>query len=236
MFTHLCHQSLIVYNSESNADLIKISMTDQIYWILFSIPSILIASTVHEYSHALSASKLGDPTARMNGRLTLNPLAHIDPVGAIAMMLFRFGWSKPVPINEYNFKNPVIGTAITSFAGPASNLLLATISALIFRVFLSFLLVSSDALNSNFFGIFLLTFLMVNISLAVFNLLPIPPLDGHKIVRAFLPKSLRYYWESLEGYGIWILALMFLPISPLYTVTSHVLTFMLNTILLVLVG
>lgn len=181
--------------------------TETLYWLLFAIPSILIASTVHEYAHGLAAYKLGDPTAKAYGRLTLNPLKHIDPIGALSMILFRFGWSKPVPINEYNFKNRELGTAIVSFAGPLSNLLLATI-------FGSINLIFHPNLES-IFGIFLLTFTLINISLAIFNLIPIPPLDGHKIVRAFLPKKLRYYWEKMEKFSFLFILLLIIPFSPI---------------------
>ena len=206
-------------------------MNEQIAWILFSIPSILIASTVHEYAHAYAAYKLGDYTAKMNGRMTLNPIAHIDPVGAIMMILFRFGWSKPVPVNEYNFKNPVVGTAITSFAGPFSNLLLAAIMAIPLRI-----IVASSPDTFGFLGTFLLIFILVNISLTVFNLLPIPPLDGSKILRAFLPESLRQYWEGFQRYGMWLLILLLLPISPLYQITSAVLIFFNDLLLGLIIG
>lgn len=181
--------------------------TEILYWILFAIPSILIASTVHEYAHGLAAYKLGDPTAKAYGRLTLNPLKHIDPIGALSMIIFRFGWSKPVPINEYNFEKKELGTAIVSFAGPLSNLLLATL-------FGSINLIFHPNLQS-IFGVFLFTFTLINISLAIFNLIPIPPLDGHKIVRAFLPGKLRYYWEKMEKFSFLFILLLIIPFSPI---------------------
>lgn len=190
--------------------------SETIYWIIFAVPSILIASTVHEYSHGWAAYKLGDPTAKAEGRLTLNPLKHIDPIGAICMVLFRFGWSKPVPINEYNFERREVDTAITALAGPLSNIVLAIITGLVNLIF-------EPDLNS-IFGSILFIFASVNVSLAIFNLIPIPPLDGHKIVRAFLPKKIRYYWEMLEKYSIIIILLFILPISPLYTLTTNFLS------------
>lgn len=211
-------------------------MNDQIQWILFAIPSILIASTVHEYAHAWTAYKLGDVTAKMNGRLTLNPLAHIDPIGALMMIIARFGWSKPVPINEYNFKNPVVGTAISSFAGPASNLVLAFVASLVLRLIPYSGEISSMTAQSTYILTLFVTFIIVNLSLALFNLIPVPPLDGHKIVRAFLPKKIRYYWESLERYGMWILVALFLPFSPLYFLTSSVLSSSMGTLLRLLLG
>ncbi len=185
---------------------------ETIYWIAFAVPSILIASTVHEYSHALAAYKLGDATAKAEGRLTLNPLTHIDPLGALCMVLFRFGWSKPVPINEYNFERRELGTALTALAGPTSNILMALLVGLIHLIF-------QPDMDSKL-GSFLFTFALINIALASFNLLPIPPLDGHKIVRAILPKGLRYYWEKLEKFSIVLIILMILPILPQGSIAS----------------
>lgn len=193
-----------------------------LYWILFAIPSILIASTFHEYAHAWAATKLGDLTAKVNGRLTLNPLSHIDPIGALSMIILRFGWSKPVPINEYNFEHRERDTALVSLAGPASNMLLLLVTALV-----NFLL-KPTGIPANF----ITTFAMVNIVLAIFNLLPIPPLDGHKIVRAILPKKVRYYWEELERYQIILLVILLIPIFPFGSIISvimgKVLTFILD--------
>ena len=195
--------------------------SETIYWILFAVPTILIASTVHEYAHGWAAFKLGDPTAKAAGRLTLNPLKHIDPIGAISMVLFRFGWSKPVPINEYNFEKRELGTALTALAGPVSNMLLALLGGL-----LNWIIRPNGILY-----VILFVFVSINISLAVFNLLPIPPLDGHKIVRALLPKKIRYYWEQLEKFSIFIILLFILPISPLSAWTSTFLTSVLSKIL-----
>jgi len=196
------------------------SIQEWLQWFLVAVPSILIASTVHEYAHAYAAFKLGDATAKAQGRMTLNPLKHIDPVGAISMILFRFGWSKPVPINEYNFENRERDTAITSLAGPVSNLVLASLSALVN------LLIANNTLPLIVFLLY--TFTTINLALAIFNLIPIPPLDGHKIVRALLPKSLRYYWERLERYSIVLILLLILPFSPL---SRYVFSFINNTLM-----
>ena len=191
--------------------------SDTIYWILFAIPSILIASTIHEYSHGLMAFKLGDPTAKSEGRLTLNPLAHIDPLGALSMVIFRFGWSKPVPINEYNFEKRELGTALVALAGPFSNLLMAILCGIINLIF-------SPDLNT-IFGSFLLTFAIINLSLAFFNLIPVPPLDGHKIVRAILPKKLKYYWEDLEKFRMILLVILILPVTASGSIASGYISF-----------
>jgi Zn-dependent protease len=187
-------------------------LTDNIVtWILFAVPSILIASTVHEYFHAWIAYKLGDPTPKAHGRLTLNPLAHIDPIGAIMMVVFRFGWSKPVPIDEWNFENRRRGKALTALAGPVSNLLLAALSGLLFQFLSGYSLIA----------FFLYVFATINISLAVFNILPIPPLDGHKVVNAFLPKRWSYWWEDLEKYSWILILLLLIPFSPLSGILSR---------------
>ncbi len=196
-------------------------MVDTIYWLIFAIPAIILASTFHEYAHAWVANKLGDPTARAEGRLTLNPLAHIDPIGAIMMIVAQFGWSKPVPISEYNFDNPVRGTAITAIAGPISNLLLTIIIWLTYKV-LVFSLPITPITELVF--TFLIVFYVVNISLMIFNLLPIPPLDGHKIVRALLPTKLRYSWEMLEKYSVIIILIFVLPFSPLSQITRTIIS------------
>lgn len=185
-------------------------------WYIFAIPSLIIASTIHEYAHALVATKLGDYTSKAEGRLTLNPLSHIDPIGAILMILVGFGWSKPVPINEYNFTKPVLHTAFTAAAGPISNMILVLISSFIFQFFPS---------------LPLLIFIVVNISLAAFNLIPIPPLDGHKIVRAILPFKLQYYWEQLEKFVPIIFLLFLLPFSPLSTFTSTLIQWVIEKFL-----
>ncbi len=197
---------------------------EYIYWILVAIPSILLASTVHEYAHALSAFKLGDATAKAEGRLTLNPLKHIDPIGALCMVLFRFGWSKPVPINEYNFMRRELDTAIVAAAGPLSNLLLALLTAGI-----NYILPESAP---QLVVYLLYSFATINVALAVFNLIPIPPLDGHKVVRALLPKQLRYYWELLEKYSIFIILILVLPFSPLskfvFAIIQNILSYLLT--------
>jgi len=197
-----------------------------LYWVIVAVPSILIASTVHEYAHAYSAFRLGDATAKAEGRLTLNPIKHIDPLGALSMILFRFGWSKPVPINEYNFDNREVSTAIVAFAGPLSNLVLAGITGIV-----NFLLVKDP---NSLIAFLLYTFATINIALAVFNLIPIPPLDGHKIVRAFLPKNLQYSWEKLEKYSVFLILLLILPFSPIRDLVFNFISKALETSLRIL--
>lgn len=183
---------------------------DYIITLIIAAPVIFLSSTIHEYSHAWAAFKLGDATAKAEGRLTLNPIKHIDPLGALTMVLsgFRFGWSKPVPINEYNFVNPVVGTALSAAAGPASNLIVAIVFGILYRLTASF---------SPLVELILFTIVMINLSLAIFNLFPFPPLDGFRIVRVFFPRSIRYYWEQLERFSPFIIALLVIPIFPTST-------------------
>lgn len=171
--------------------------------------AVLITLTVHEFSHGYVAYLLGDDTAKNRGRLTFNPLAHIDPFGAICMILFKFGWAKPVPINPRNFKNPRLGFAISSLAGPISNLLCALLGAgaylVLFKV-LSTLSVSGFLLSLliNLLN-FIYIFHFVNIGIAVFNLIPVPPLDGSRVLTAVLPTRLYFKIMRYERMTYFIL-------------------------------
>jgi len=178
---------------------------------LLIIPPILLALTVHECAHAWVADKLGDPTARMMGRVTLNPIRHLDPIGTIMLFLSgMFGWAKPVQVNPMNFVDPSRGMMLTSIAGPASNLFLAALSALIFRVFadtgLGYIIVQYPILTA--FLYMLQKSIIINVSLAAFNLFPIPPLDGSKVLMHFLPPGHAMTFASLERYGFMILMLL----------------------------
>lgn len=161
---------------------------------LYSALAALIALTVHEYSHGYAAYRLGDPTAKMAGRLSLNPLRHLDPIGAICLVFFHFGWAKPVPINPNNFKKPKRDFALTALAGPASNFILSFLSAFFFLLFYSLfsamtfpnagmLRVAQNIVN------FLYVFHLVNLGLALFNLFPLPPLDGSRLLGVILPEK-----------------------------------------------
>ena len=203
--------------------------------LLLSLPIILLALSLHETAHGYVAYKLGDPTARNLGRLTLNPVKHLDPIGFLCMLLAGFGWANPVPINSRNFKNPRRDIALTSIAGPVSNLILAFIFVVIFRF--SYEPIMMNMFNAQLTGntfladvlqytyIFIYLAIQMNITLAVFNLLPIPPLDGSKILYTFLPPKTYFKIAPYERYISLAFMLLLLTgfISPLLsTVTEYI--------------
>ena len=172
---------------------------------IFAAVAALIALTAHEYCHGYAAYRLGDPTAKSLGRLTLNPMRHLDPIGALCMILFHFGWAKPVPINPRYFKNPKKGFAIVALAGPAINLLLSFLSAGAYLLF--FALVKDIAFESDlWFNIvkngllFLFIFHSLNLGFALFNLIPIPPLDGSRLLSVILPPKQYFGLMRYERY------------------------------------
>lgn len=175
--------------------------------LLFKIPALLLAVTVHELAHGLVADRLGDPTARLQGRLTLNPIPHIDPLGALAFVIAGFGWAKPVPVNAYNLRHPIRDMALIAAAGPASNFALAFVGILAFRLVqpTTILPAVMDPLLAVLSYVFL-----YNLGLGVFNLIPLPPLDGGHFLPYFLPRASWAALHKVEQYGpiILIVAVM----------------------------
>lgn len=183
-------------------------------WLI--IPAALLAIIFHEISHGYVAYLLGDRTAKNSGRLTLNPIQHMDPLGLLCMILFGFGWAKPVPVNPYFFKNRKFGMALVSIAGPVSNLLMAVLSMSVILA-ISLLEIESQALIGalNVVVQFFLVFAILNIGLAVFNLIPVPPLDGSKILFSLLPRRAYGFILKYERYGM--LLLLVLVNVPFFT-------------------
>lgn len=175
-------------------------MLSTIIWAI----ALLIAITIHEFSHALVSDKLGDPTASLAGRISLNPLKHLDPIGTLMLLFFRFGWGKPVPFDPFNLRHPKRDAALISLAGPASNLILAVVCSLILK------LIPTAFITS----VALIPLIIMNVNLAIFNLLPVPPLDGAKILYGFLPMSWAdEYNDFMKSYGTILLILLILPIG-----------------------
>lgn len=168
---------------------------DNIMSIIFSLPALLITITLHELAHGYVAYKLGDPTAKDKGRLTLNPIKHIDPMGFLALIIFQFGWAKPVPINPNYFDNRRQGTLLVSVAGPLMNLFLA---------FLSLVIIMGFNIDNNFLG----SVFIYNVIFGIFNLLPVPPLDGSKILASLLPEKFESFFWKYERYGYIVLLLL----------------------------
>jgi len=181
-------------------------MQSALYLLIIRLIVALIALPIHECAHGYAAYRMGDYTAERQGRLTLNPLAHFDPIGTIAIILFGFGWAKPVPINPLNFENPKKGMMISSLAGPMSNIGLAFLSMVLYKFSMipSYMGMSGAFLST--VQTFLLYMITINITLGVFNLIPIPPLDGSRIATYFLPQ--RIYFKIMQYENIIFIGLM----------------------------
>ncbi|MCP8968000.1 site-2 protease family protein [Ectobacillus ponti] len=205
--------------------------------------ALVIAFSVHEFAHAYVAYKFGDPTAKQQGRLTLSPLKHLDPIGTLAILLLGFGWARPVPVNPYFFKKPRLAGILVSVAGPLSNLVLAALGFIIWYAMLRFGVADAvpqsvaDTLHQ-FFSIFV----NLNIVLLVFNLLPLPPLDGYRILEDLMPMGVRAKMTQYENYGaIVFLILVITPldqytIQPIFNIVIPRVSYALNSIIAPLFG
>jgi Zn-dependent protease len=195
---------------------------------LMWLPLSILSLSIHEFAHAWSAWKLGDDTAARQGRLTLNPLAHVDPIGTLLLPLLGvpFGWARPVPVDPARFRRGVSmgrGMAITAAAGPLSNVLLAAVSAVLLGIAARFTPSLVEEGSAGLF--FLLGMLQLNVGLAIFNLIPVPPLDGSRVVAWILPYRLRDQWHALEQFAPFLLLGVFwfggrLVAGPIYAVTD----------------
>ena len=175
--------------------------------LIIQVPHLLFALTVHELAHGYIAYRLGDPTAKNAGRLTMNPLKHLDPLGVLAFIIMKIGWAKPVPVDPRYFKNPQKDMLLVALAGPGSNLVLAVASAIIARVLVSLNILPMFILQP-LVGM-LVASVWINIMLAVFNCIPIPPLDGSKVLMGLLPPDAARSYAKMEPFGFLLLLALF---------------------------
>ena len=196
---------------------------------LYTLPALLFCLSVHEFAHAYTAYKLGDRTQKAMGRLTLNPFSHIDIAGFICIALFGFGWGKPVMIDDRNFKNKAAGNALTAFAGPFSNIVMAILFTIILKILLItgvILPTINSVVGSIILSMLILT-IQFNVVFAIFNLIPIPPFDGSRILYFFLPAKGREYMYKIEQYSF-VIVLVILVTGIGSKLVSPIVSFVLG--------
>ena len=179
-------------------------------FLIILVPVILFSLTIHEYAHALVAYRLGDDTAKRQGRLSLNPLVHLDVLGTLLLFIVHFGWAKPVPVDPRNFRNPKKDMLMVALAGPVSNILTAVAAAVILKAIFENFAAIPPGSGADVAVRMLVWFMYIGIVLAVFNMIPVPPLDGSRVLYGLLPDSLAYRYAKFETYGIFILFAFFL--------------------------
>ena len=203
---------------------------------LYTLPALLISLSIHEFAHAWVAYKQGDISQKIRGRLTLDPFKHIDPIGFLCIVLCGVGWGRPVMVDDRNFKNSRKGTMLTALAGPVSNLLLAVLLTLVLKILMMvgvFDNIVANSIGTIFLQMFLYT-IEFNIVFGIFNLIPLPPLDGSKVLAYFLPQSVRGIMYTLERYSFIILLIIFCTnitsyiITPAYNAILNLLNWILN--------
>ncbi|WP_276837861.1 site-2 protease family protein [Anaerovibrio lipolyticus] len=200
--------------------------------IIAGLPGLLLALVLHEYAHARVAVAMGDFTPKLTGRLTLNPMAHIDPIGLLMLLVCRFGWAKPVMVNPRNFKDMKKGNILVALAGPAGNFLTAFVTLFIMMVLFKFGMLNTVGIKT-----VLSMIVLFNINFGIFNLIPLPPLDGSKILLEFLPGELAYKYMGIERYSFIILIILIMTpvlssiLVPLSSLILHIFETILSVIL-----
>lgn len=202
---------------------------DGLISFLYTLPALLFCLSVHEFAHAFTAYKLGDRTQKAMGRLTLNPFSHIDISGFICIALFGFGWGKPVMIDDRNFKNKAAGNALTAFAGPFSNIIMAILFTIILKILLitGVILPTINSMVGSIILNMLILTIQFNVVFAIFNLIPIPPFDGSRILYFFLPAKGREYMYKIEQYSF-IIVLVILVTGIGSKLVSPIVNFVLG--------